>query len=95
MRPLSLFGPSPPPRPLISRHRRASATTSASPSSLPSVSSSGSMVFSLISRTMSITSVDLLIVSMSFWSPDSRSCSSVQIAMCWKVASPEARKRWR
>jgi hypothetical protein len=83
------------PSPLeISRQRRASPTTSASPSSLPS-SLSLSICLSEMSWTICMTSSAELMVLTRRVSLLSRSCSRVQIAICWKVGSPDARKRDR
>lgn len=73
-----------------SRHRRASPMTSPSPSSLSS--SSDSTFLSAMLFTIDMVSSDFLISPSRRESSDSMSCSKVQMAMCWNVASPLARK---
>jgi len=87
------------PIPKQSKHLLASATTSPSPSSSPAGVAASSLspgtsrsAILLMASTISSASA---IQSTSFLSPDSSSCRSVQIAMCWKVGSPLATKRLR
>ena len=79
--------------PTSSRQRRARVATSPSPSSPSSLSDS--TFFSEMVWIVFTTSSDCAISWISRLSSDSSSCSNVQMAMCWKVESPLARKRRR